>query len=60
MVYAVGTFSAGISRVLITLPGSCSPNWIGAHKASLAAQALSLGKSLAGGNSKDAKVFHVS
>ena len=48
MVYAAGTFSEGISRVLITLPGSCSPNRVGTHKASLAAQALSLGKSLAG------------
>ena len=53
MVYAAGTFSAGIRRVLITLPGSRSPNWVGAHKASLAAQALSLGKNLAGqGTSK--------
>ena len=34
--------------VLITLLASGTPNRIGAHKASLAAQALSLGKSLAG------------
>ena len=46
--YDVGTFSAGISRVLITLLGSSTPNWVGAHKACLAAKALSLGKSLAG------------
>ena len=44
MVYAAGTFFC----VLITLLGSLSPNGVGAHKASLAAQALSLGKSLAG------------
>ena len=35
-------------RVLITLLGSRSPNRVGAHKASLAAQALGPGKSLGG------------
>ena len=34
--------------VLVTLLGSLSPKEVGAHKASLAADALSLGKSLAG------------
>ena len=34
--------------VLITLLGSRSPNVVGAHKASLAGEALSLGKRLAG------------
>ena len=34
--------------VLITLLGSQSPNQVGAHKASLGAQTLSLGKSLGG------------
>ena len=34
--------------VLVTLLGSLSPNRVGAHKASIAAEALSLGKSLAG------------
>ena len=48
MVYAAGIFSAGISKVLTTLPGSSSLNRVGAHKASLAGEALSLGKRLAG------------
>ena len=47
MVYALGTFSAGISRVLI-IAGQPLPNQGDAHKNSLVAQALSLGKSLAG------------
>ena len=34
-------------QVLVTLLGSQSPNRVGAHKASLVAEALSLGKSLA-------------
>ena len=34
--------------VLISLLGNRTPNRVGAHKASLVAQALSLGKSLAG------------
>ena len=35
-------------RVLVTLLGNLSPNRVGAHKVSLAADAVSLGKSLGG------------